>query len=80
MVLVWAYDPTIMAASDPANAAQRTFLILKHVNKTPSLAACSRCQRKFFTPNSFYHDRIGAEHYLQEKFDLHRCAEQTRFH
>jgi hypothetical protein len=61
------------------SAPERTFVILKHVNKTPSLAACSKCQRKFFTPNSFNNDRIGAEQYLQEKFDLHRCEQETRF-
>jgi hypothetical protein len=67
-----------MAASDPVNAAQRTFLILKHVNKTPSLAACSKCQRKFFTPSSYFNDRSGAEYYLKQKFDLHRCEQETR--
>ena len=59
------------------NAAERTFVILKHVNKTPSLAACSKCQRKFFTPNTYYNDRSGAELYLQKKFDLHRCEQET---
>jgi hypothetical protein len=68
-----------MAASDPVNATERTLVILKHVNKTPSLAACSKCQRKFFTPNSYFNDRSGAELYLQQKFDLHRCEEETRF-
>lgn len=59
------------------NTAERSFVILKHVNKTPSLAACSKCQRKFFTPNSYYNDRSGAEQYLQEKFNLHRCVDET---
>jgi hypothetical protein len=72
-------DSSIMAESDPVNAAVRTFLILKHVYKTPSLAACSKCQRKFFTPNSYFNDRSGAELYLQKKFDLHRCEQETRF-
>jgi len=67
-----------MAASDPANAAERTFLILKHVYKTPSLAACSKCQREILYTNSYFNDRIGAEHYLQEKFDLHFCEERTQ--
>jgi hypothetical protein len=59
------------------NAAERSLVILKHVYKSPSLAACSKCQRKFFTPNSYFNDRIGAEQYLQEKFDLHRCEQET---
>jgi hypothetical protein len=59
------------------NTPERSFVILKNINKTPSLASCSKCQRKFFTPNSYYSDRIGAELYLQEKFDLHRCEQET---
>ena len=59
------------------NTAERTFVILKHVNKTPSLAACSQCQFKFFTPMAYYNDRVGAVQYLQEKFNLHRCQEET---
>ena len=61
------------------NTAERSFVILKNVNKTPSLAACSKCRRKFFTPTSYYNDRIWAEQYLQEKFDLHRCENETHF-
>ena len=60
------------------SAPERGFVILKHVNKTPSLAACSKCQRKFFTPNTYYNDRSGAEYYLKQKFDLHRCEDETR--
>jgi hypothetical protein len=59
------------------NTKERTFLILKNVNKTPSLASCSICQRKFFTPNSYYNDRVGAEMYLQEKFDHHECHPES---
>jgi len=58
--------------------AERSFVILKYVNKVPSLATCTKCQRKFFTPNSYHNDRIGAEQYLQGKFDLHRCEEEPR--
>jgi len=36
------------------------------------LAACSKCQRKFFTPTSYFNDPSGAEQYLQDKFDLHQ--------
>jgi hypothetical protein len=59
------------------NQAERRCVILKQVNKTPSLAACSNCHRKFFTPTSYYTDRVGAELYLQDKFDAHRCEEET---
>lgn len=59
------------------STTERTLVILKHVNKTPSLAACSKCQRKFFTPTAYYNDRIGAEQYLQEKFDRHWCEEEA---
>jgi hypothetical protein len=43
------------------NTAERSLVILKHVYQTPSLAACSKCQRKVFTPNSYFNDRIGAD-------------------
>jgi hypothetical protein len=62
---------------DSVNTEERTFVVLKHVNKTPSLAACSNCQRKFFTPNSYHNDRVGAEMYLQDKFDHHQCHQET---
>jgi len=55
------------------NTAERNFVILKHVKKVPSLASCSHCQRKFFTPNSYYKDPVGAEQYLLGKFEAHRC-------
>ena len=62
---------------DSVNTEERSFVVLKHVNKIPSLAACSNCQRKFFTPNSYYNDRVGAEMYLQDKFDRHQCHQET---
>jgi hypothetical protein len=52
------------------------FVILKYVNKTPALASCGKCERKFFTPNSFYNDIVGAEQYLREKFKLHDCRNE----
>jgi hypothetical protein len=58
---------------------ERTDLVvLKYVNKTPSLASCARCQRKFFTPDSYYTDPFGAEEYLRCKFDLHACLGKQR--
>ena len=59
--------------------ADRTFLIvLKYVNKTPSLASCAKCQRKFFTPNTYFNDPKGAEQYLLDKFDFHDCSEEPK--
>jgi hypothetical protein len=60
------------------NMPERSFVILKYVNKVPSLASCERCQRKFFTPKTHGHDRVGAEQYLLGKFEQHRCAEEPR--
>jgi hypothetical protein len=55
-------------------SSERRFLILKHEGKVPAMASCAKCQRKFFTPSStFERDAIGAEQYLANKFDLHRC-------
>jgi hypothetical protein len=60
------------------NMVERSFVILKYVNQVPSLASCSKCQRKFFAPTAYQRDRIGAEQYLQGKFDAHRCAEEVK--
>ena len=59
-------------------ADRADFIVLKYVNKTPSLASCVKCQRKFFTPNSYYSDPVGADQYLRTKFDLHNCLEDER--
>ena len=60
--------------------ADRAFVILKYVNRTPSLASCAQCQHKFFTPNTYYNDPLGAERYLREKFDYHDCADESQRH
>jgi hypothetical protein len=59
----------------PAIAERTSFIVLKYVNKNPSLASCTACQRKFFTPNTYYNDPGGAEQYLRDKFDLHSCSD-----
>jgi len=56
----------------------RAFVILKFVGRTPTLASCAKCQRKFFVPESYYGDVLGADEYLQDKFDRHDCPEQPR--
>jgi hypothetical protein len=59
------------------SCGRSSLMILKKVKKTPTLAVCSKCQRNFFTPISFYKNRIGAEQYLQAKFDLHLCEKEA---
>jgi hypothetical protein len=54
---------------------ERTFVILRYVNKVPTLAACTRCQTKFFTLTAYQGDRVGAEQYLRGKFELHKCED-----
>ena len=59
--------------------AERSFVIaLKYRDQVPSMASCAKCQYKFFTPSDFRRDRIGAELYLLDKFDLHECREGTK--
>ena len=58
-------------------SSERTLVILKRVNKVPSLATCSSCQRKFFTLATYHDDPAGAEQYLHDKFVMHRCQEET---
>jgi hypothetical protein len=53
---------------------ERSFVILKYYNKVPAMAGCAKCQHKFFTPNTYYNDHIGAEEYLRGKFDEHMCG------
>lgn len=57
------------------NMAERSFVILKYVNKTPALASCTKCQRKFFTPNTYNRDPVAEEQYLRNKFDHHDCVQ-----
>jgi hypothetical protein len=58
--------------------AERDFVILRHQGKVPAMASCAKCQRKFFTPNTYSRDPVGAQEYLLGKFDRHDCEEQTK--
>jgi hypothetical protein len=55
------------------NGAERRFLILRYDGRVPAMASCLKCERKFFTPATFARDPVGAEEYLGQKFDAHRC-------
>jgi hypothetical protein len=58
----------------PDCSVMEYFKILAYVNKVPSLATCTQCEKKFFTPSGvFQRDRLGAEDYLREKFAKHQC-------
>jgi len=57
--------------------AERGFVILRYAGKVPMMASCTRCQRKFFTPNIHHGDPMGAEQYLREKFGAHHCELQN---
>jgi hypothetical protein len=57
---------------------ERSFVILRYVDAVPSLAGCTKCSIKFFTPNEHRSDREGAEQYLHNKFHAHRCAEEVK--
>jgi hypothetical protein len=57
---------------------ERRFVVLKYLSKVPVLASCARCQLKFFTPKTYNRDPLGAEQYLINKFDLHKCEEEPR--
>jgi hypothetical protein len=53
--------------------AERGLVILRYAGKVPMMASCNRCQRKFFTPNTYHGDPVGAEQYLTEKYVAHNC-------
>ncbi len=57
---------------------EREFIVLRHEGKIPAMAVCGKCQQKFFTPDSYYGDVIGAEQYLIGKFSEHRCELSSR--
>ena len=70
--------PQECATLFPAMADQTSLIVLRYVNKTPSLASCAKCQRKFFTPNTYYNDPVSADQYLRDKFELHDCSEEPK--
>jgi hypothetical protein len=51
----------------------RLFVIVRYEGKVPAMASCANCERKFFTPTTLARDPIGAEEYLERKFDVHDC-------
>jgi len=57
---------------------ERSLVILKCVNKVPTLAGCTNCKHKFFTSKTYHKDILGAERYLRGKFDLHKCEDIER--
>jgi hypothetical protein len=58
--------------------ADHTFVILKYYkDSVPSMASCTKCQRKFFTPSTFRRDPALAGQYLLEKFAQHTCPKEA---
>ena len=53
--------------------AERLFVVLRHIHKTPSLATCECCHIKFFTPLELMREPLEADHYLRDKFASHTC-------
>jgi hypothetical protein len=50
------------------------FVILKHIGNAPSMAMCTRCHIKFFTPLELLGETIQAEENLRDKFVRHTCV------
>lgn len=57
---------------------ERTFIILRYVNKVPAMASCAKCKLKFFASNTYRNDPFQAEQYLRQKFEEHECGEETK--
>ena len=55
------------------NRSERRFVILRYDGRVPAMASCAQCERKFFTPATFARNAIGAEEYLEQKFNAHHC-------
>ena len=54
---------------------RRRFVIVLSEGQVPTMAACTKCLSKFFTPTELAHDAIEAERYLVHKYHLHRSYE-----
>jgi hypothetical protein len=57
----------------PGWRTERGFIIMRYEGEVPAMASCAKCQLKFFTPETFVRDAVGAEEYLARKFDVHDC-------
>jgi len=55
------------------------FAVVRYKDKVPAMASCAKCQRKFFTPNTYYNDAVGAFEYLRSKFDRHQCNGESHY-
>jgi hypothetical protein len=54
--------------------AERELVVVLFRGGVPVMAACAKCQRKFFTPDTYpLRDSIAAHEYLADKFDRHEC-------
>ena len=59
--------------------AERDFVVMRYKNQVPAMASCAKCQCKFFTPNTYYNDGVGALEYLRSKFDWHECNGEPHY-
>ena len=71
-------DRRLVQAYSSPMPGERSFVVLRYVNKVPTIGGCTKCPCKFFAPAIYKRDAPGAEHYLQNKFNEHRCAEEVK--
>jgi hypothetical protein len=56
-------------------AIGRSYLIVpKHDGSIPPKASCAKCRQEFVTPVALLSDKVAAEKYLLDMFDLHPCG------
>ena len=53
-------------------------MILRYQGKVTAMASYAKCHRKFFTPDMYARDPVGAQEYLLSKFDRHGCEGKPR--
>ena len=63
---------------DSYEMAERGFIIMKYMRKTPTVAICDRCHLKFITPLELIGDPPQAEAQLRERFATHVCKPSLR--
>jgi hypothetical protein len=65
--------PGSRVADGVLQGKERCLIILRYEGRIPMMAACSKCERKFFTPTTFSRDPMAAEEYLGHRFAAHQC-------
>jgi hypothetical protein len=71
----WLIENIVKDGAPVPDRSERSFVIVRYEGEVPVMASCRKCERKFFTPTTLARDPVGAEEYLWQKFDVHKCGQ-----